>query len=115
MVKLDNRNFIYVACFALFISLLAVLVKFDGVVNVQITPLGLRVVVNGNSAKCLIDTQPEVHPKLPEQREFDKYCFDPFQNLSPKRKEAEKSDYYVVPPFPLRRGQGGFMRKKKNT
>jgi hypothetical protein len=65
----NNHNLKYVAYLALLSILLAIVVKFDGTVSVKVTPLSLRVVVDGYSPRCLIDSPlPEaVQPKLPKQ------------------------------------------------
>jgi hypothetical protein len=65
MNLLNNQNFKYLAYLALLTTLLAVLAKFDGIVSVQVTPLGLQVQVKSHSAECLIDPQlPNIEPKL---------------------------------------------------
>ncbi|MDZ8050346.1 MAG: hypothetical protein RMX68_009500 [Aulosira sp. ZfuVER01] len=57
---------------ALLVSLLAMLLGFDGIVSLQVTPFNLRVVIDGHPTGCLIDPQlPEVDrqslAQLPEQ------------------------------------------------
>ncbi|WP_348535432.1 hypothetical protein [Komarekiella delphini-convector] len=73
-MNLNSRNtWIFLYC-VLFATLLAVLAGFDGSVTVHVTPFGgLKVLINGHSADCLIDPQlPEDNgqsqPKLPEQK-----------------------------------------------
>ena len=63
-----NHNFRYFAYLALLTILLSVVAKFDGIVTVQVTPLGLQVQLNNHSVGCPIDTQlPQIQPKLLEQ------------------------------------------------
>lgn len=72
-MNLNSRNtwiFLYSVLFA---TLFAMLAGFNGVVIVHMTPFGLKVLINGHSADCLIDPQlPEgdgqSQPKLPEQK-----------------------------------------------
>jgi hypothetical protein len=68
-----NRNFNY-ACLCLLTALLvAMFTKFDGIVAVQVTPDGIRVVMKNSRTLCPIDQHlPEVQPKLPDQ-ELAKY------------------------------------------
>ncbi|MGI2907237.1 hypothetical protein [Tolypothrix sp. VBCCA 56010] len=67
-MNLSNHKFKYFAYLALLTTLLAVLVKFDGTVTVQVTPLGLRMEVNNHSAECLLDPQlPNIQRKLLDQ------------------------------------------------
>ncbi|AFY35131.1 hypothetical protein [Calothrix sp. PCC 7507] len=55
----NNPNFRYFAYLALLTTFLAVLAKFDGIITLQVTNLGLQVQVENHSPKCLIDSHPE--------------------------------------------------------
>ncbi|MFS0517615.1 hypothetical protein ACEYW6_23270 [Nostoc sp. UIC 10607] len=73
MNPLINRNFTYACLGFLTVLLVAMLTKFDGIVAVQVTPYGIRLVMNNSSTLCPIDQHlPEVQPKLPDQ-ELAKY------------------------------------------
>lgn len=65
MNLLNNHNFRYLTYLALMTSFLAILLKFDGTVTVQVTPLRLLVQVSNHFTGCPIDQQlPEIQPKL---------------------------------------------------
>ncbi|MEH1968175.1 MULTISPECIES: hypothetical protein [unclassified Nostoc] len=51
-----HSSWIFLYSFVL-ATLLAVLAGFDGIVTVQTTPFGLKVVVDSHSTDCLIDSQ----------------------------------------------------------
>ena len=68
-MNFPNHNFKYFAYLALLTIFLGILAKFDGTVTVQVTPLGLQVQLNNNSAECLIDPQlPEIQHKSASYR-----------------------------------------------
>jgi hypothetical protein len=69
MNPLSDRKYRYFVYLAFLITFLAVLAKYDGIVTVQVTPLSLRVKVDGSTSPpwCLVDPQiPENH--LPENK-----------------------------------------------
>jgi hypothetical protein len=61
----SNQNWRYFIYLALLINLVAVLVKFDGTVTVQVTTLGLQVQVKNHSLGCPID--PKIPDNIPPQ------------------------------------------------
>lgn len=52
-----NRHSNWIFLSFVLATLLAVLAGFDGIVTVQTTPFGLKVVIDGHSTDCLIDSQ----------------------------------------------------------
>jgi|GEM_PF-2631236 hypothetical protein len=61
----NNPKLSYFTYIALMTCLLAILVKFNGTVTVQVTPLSLKVQVNNHPTGCPIHQQlPETQPHL---------------------------------------------------
>lgn len=52
-----NQNFKYLLSLALAISLVGLLVKFDGIVTVHVTPLGLQLQLNNHPSECLFNPE----------------------------------------------------------
>ncbi|MCG6135830.1 MAG: hypothetical protein MET45_14440 [Nostoc sp. LLA-1] len=59
MNSFKNHHYPLLVCLTLLGALLAVLIKYDGILTVHLTPLSLRIEVNGStsSAWCLVDPQ----------------------------------------------------------
>lgn len=71
MNLLNNPQFRYLTLtyIAIMTTLVAVLVKFDGNVTVQVTPLSLKVEVQNPSAACPIEPQiRDIPHQIPPQR-----------------------------------------------